>query len=328
MFRDVEERTAPDERNDKNARECCAVATKSRPHRGHKGLPFMSLWTGVDWEGNVCDIMHDYKTVCEMLLKGLVGKGQHGWYKSWKDDNIHRTDCKVFGVFPEIYDEDVQLPWRLGKDDIAILDQRVRDMMWPHYMDILLKKGVSFWRKSETCPKCKDKSYIFLVLLPTLLRGFVPSVHRAILTLVYGLRLLDGQVVSAAEAEEIGVMAGSHVLKKTAIPHAGELVVLGLVLLEGSFPIAHLNPALHHLVHYPHMVTRVGCLRWFSMFSFERNNKKIKGLARNGHHALSGVANNIQLDIATRFDAVAKVTSHEECIVRIYETVGRAGHYK
>lgn len=196
-------------------------------------------------------------------------------------------------------------------------------------MDILHKDGFSFWKKSYTkcAPKCKDKMYIFLVLLPTLLHGFVPAVHRAICTLVYGLRLLDGHVYSANEASDLGVTFGAHVLKKTTVEHARPLVLLGLVLLEGSFPVSHLNPALHHLVHYPDMVARIGVLRWYSMYSFERNNKKVKALARNGKNALSCVANNIQVDIATKFESLAEgevnVDQYAKC-----EFVGRSHQFR
>ena len=328
MFRDVEEREPPAARTDQNARECIAIATKTNPFLGHKGQPFLSLWRGVDWEGSIADIMHDYKTICEMLLKVLVGKGSYGYYKNWDKDKDHRLDCKVYDTFAEVFDNDVKLPWRLSQDDVLILDQRVRDMWWPHYMDKLCRNGYSFWRKPDRVSKCIHKAYIFIVLLPSLLTGFVSSVHRALLTLVYGLRLLDGQFVSYKEATILGVEAGSHVLKKSSLRYAGELVTLGLVMLEGSFPIAHLNPALHHVVHYPHMVSRVGCLRWFSMFSFERNNKKIKGLARNGRNVLSGVANNLRLDVATRYTAVAAITSEDDDSSTFYEWVGRDHRYK
>ena len=196
-------------------------------------------------------------------------------------------------------------------------------------MDKLCDAKDSFWMKSYTkhASKCKHKDYIFLVLLPTLLHGFVPAVHRAILTLVFGLRLLDGQVVSAAEAVDIGVTLGSHVLKKTVVAHAKRLIILGLVMLEGSFPISHLNPCLHHLVHYADMVARIGCLRWYSMYSFERTNKKVKGLARNGNNALSGVANNIQLDIATKFSDVA-AGDIDAKPPSICELVGRSHRFK
>ena len=196
-------------------------------------------------------------------------------------------------------------------------------------MDKLCDEKESFWTKSYTkfAPKCKHKMYILLVLLPTLLRGFVPAVHRALLTLVYGLRILDGQVFSAAEADDLGVTVGSHSVKKSLISFGRTLVILGLVLLEGSFPISHLNPALHHIVHYPDMVALIGILRWYSMYSFERNNKKVKGLARNGNNALSGVANNIQVDIATKFDSLAE-GDVDDLIPSACELVGRSHRFK
>ena len=97
-------------------------------------------------------------------------------------------------------------------------------------------------------------------------------------------------------------------------------------MIEGSFPISFLNPALHHLVHYADMVARVGCLRWYSMYSFERNNKKVKGLARNGNNALSGVANNIALDIGTKFDSLVKGDICEQ--YSVCELVGRSHRFK
>ena len=208
-----------------------------------------------------------------------------------------------------------------------LCDRYVRAIWWPHHMDKLCNKTESFWTKSYTkhAPKCKHKMYILLVLLPTLLRGFVPTFHRALLTLVYGLRLLDGQVISALEARNRGVTLGSHVLKRSSIAHARTVLILGLVMIEGSFPISHLNPALHHLVHYADMVALVGCLRWYSMYSFERNNKKVKGLARNGNNALSGVANNIQLDIGTKFDSLMKGDICEQ--YSVCELVGRSHRF-
>ena len=123
MFRDVEERSAPAERTNRTASECLALATAKEPYRGHKGFPFLSLWRGVDWTSNFCDIMHDYKTVCEMLLKGLVGYYGYGAYKGWNKDSDHRLDCKIYGTFPEVFDSRQKLPWRLSKDDINKLDR-------------------------------------------------------------------------------------------------------------------------------------------------------------------------------------------------------------
>ena len=159
--------------------------------------------------------------------------------------------------------------------------------------------------------KSIHKRYILLVLLPTVLHGFVPAVHSALLTLIYGLRRLDGQVLSVNEAENIGVEPGQRALFKEAIPKMRDLVVRGLVLIEGSFPIDHLNPGMHHLVHHPEQTGLVGILMWLAMFAFERYNKKMKGLVRNPHQAVSSLASNAVMDIATRFVAVANSNESE-----------------
>ena len=53
-------------------------------------------------------------------------------------------------------------------------------------------------------------------------------------------------------------------------------VVKGVVLLEGSFPIDHLHPALKHIIHYGKQTADAGLLDWCSMFPFERKNKEVK----------------------------------------------------
>ena len=44
----------------------------------------------------------------------------------------------------------------------------------------------------------------------------------------------------------------------------------------------------------------LGILQWISMFSFERNNKRLKGLVRNSKNPISSLANNLEMDQATR----------------------------
>ena len=83
-------------------------------------------------------------------------------------------------------------------------------------------------------------------------------------------------------------------------------VVKGLVLLEGCFPIDHLNPALKHLVHYAQQTAQNAILDWYSMFCFERNNKRVKGLVHHTAMPLSSVANHVELDIQSRMELFAK----------------------
>ena len=300
MFPESEDQPPPEDRTDLTTAECTAIASRTHPYRGHKAEPFMILWRSVDWEGNICDMMHDIKCTCAMLLKCLVGSNSsHGMYKSWKKDDKHRMECAVFGIFQEVVDGG-PLPWRLTKEDLKTVNKRICSMWWPHYMDKLCSDGYSFFIKSNRAWKCRNVTYVFLVLLTTCLRGFVPAVHRALLVLVYALRRLDGQVVSKAEAESLGLAPGTRVLKRSTIQSINADLVRGLVMLEGSLPRSFINPAMHHFVHYGAQTRLVGCLRWFSMYAFERNNKKIKGLVKNGNRPLSCLGNNILMDISTR----------------------------
>ena len=265
----------------------------------------MSKWLGADWRGHTCDIMHDIKCFVEMLCKGLVGYQPNGMYKAWKGlrrDAQHRDDCEVYDMFPDFYKSTTALPpWRLSTDAVNVMDLRVRSMWWPHYMDKLCKKGHSFWTHSDRMWKCSHKFYILMAILPTCLSGFVPRVHRAIICIVTALARLFGSVISAAEADQRGLERGARVLEKVSLFGLREELTRGLVLLEGCFPLAHLNPAMHHFVHYVMQTADNGILGWVSMFSFERNNKRIKGLIRNSQHPLATLANNIRMDIATRF---------------------------
>ena len=190
-----------------------ARATVTRPFAGHKGEHFFSTWEGVDWDGNTCDKMHDYKLLCEMVLKGLVGRGSsNGWYKEWssKDkDGRHRQDCRFFQIFEEFYSSDESSPpWRLSKQEVGLCDMRVRSMWWPHYMDALSFGGHSFWTHSDRLWKCSHKTYALMVILPTCLYGFVPEVHTALLVLVSALRRLGGQVFCLEEARRRGFTPG------------------------------------------------------------------------------------------------------------------------
>lgn len=222
---------------------------------------------------------------------------------------LDRNDCHAYGVFPEFANGTDNLPpWRLSKEAVKVMDSRVCSMWWAHYTDMLCEDGHSFWTHSDKMYKSIHKFFVLMVILPTCLKGYVPKVHAAILVIVNALRRLDGQVLSVEEATKLGVELGSRVIDKDSIPTLRQELIRGLVLLEGSFPVGHLNPAMHHLVHYGFQTLRVGLLRWFAMYAFERNNKRIKGMVRNNNQVLSSLANNIQRDIATRFQSYSKGT--------------------
>ena len=212
-FRNIERRNWPKARTLQTVAECASIGTTKKPYCGHKGAPFLSRWHGFTWT-NMADLMHDMKGVCEMTLKIIVGKGKHGMYASWKHDEKHRFECHACKMFPGIRDPTSPLPWRLTKDQLKIVNERVCAMWWPHHVHRLAKRRCSFFIKSCRAWKSRDKLTVFLVILPTCLRGFVPAVHQSILTIAYALRRLEGQVVSADEAKRLGVVPGSRVIKK------------------------------------------------------------------------------------------------------------------
>ena len=98
----------------------------------------------------------------------------------------------------------------------------------------------------------------------------VPAVRDALNVFVWALRQLDGQVYSLNRAREQGVLPGSHVLDKRLLKRIHKQLIRGLCLLEGCLPLSHLNPGLHHFVHYCQYAATHGLLRVYWMFAFER----------------------------------------------------------
>lgn len=255
-FRDEERRPPPTLRTDDSAAVMTSLAKKSRPFCGHKVVPcFLNRWIGHSWSGHACDIMHDTKLACEMLLKCMVGYRKTGMYSGWNLDEHHRLDCQIYGMFPEFASGAQKLPpWRLDRAALSVLDDRIKSMWWPHYMDILCKNKHSFFTHSDRMYKACHKNYILMVILPVVLRGFVPALLNALLMVVHALRRLAGHVISQDEAEQIGAAPGARVLHKRDLAALKMELLFGLVLLEGCLPVAKLNPALHHLVHYASQV--------------------------------------------------------------------------
>ena len=98
-------------------------------------------------------------------------------------------------------------------------------------------------------------------------------------------------------------------------------VIRGVVLLEGSFPVAHLHPALKHLIHYGDQTGDTGLLDWCSMFSFERKNKEVKRLTRNTSNPLSSLANHTELDIVAKLQSFPEKTPDEQRVQHIILSV-------
>ena len=296
-YRDVEARPPPIRRTDALVARMLERARPGRPCCGHKGPPFLSNWDGADWGRSMCDVMHDIKCFCECIVKTLVGKGRDGVYQSWgTKDEQHRRTCQAFGMFKDFADGTVVLPpWRLTREQVILMDRRVRRMWWPHYTDKLVRDGQSFWMKPDRMWKAKHKWLCLMTILPTCLNGCVPAVHLSLVYIVSALRGLMGQVYSVMEAKARGEEACTRSLDKDLIDKFGQDLIHGLVMLEGSTPIDQLNPAAHHLVHYAEQTREAGILLWLALNTFERSNRRLKNLVRNNQAPASSLANNIQV---------------------------------
>ena len=311
-FRDVESRTPPIKRNDTLVNLALLRVTPRRPFLGHKGLPLLHNWVGADWGRNMPEWMHDLKCFTEMLLKCWVGKGSQGFYTSWSRDACHREDCRIYDIFHDFVGGEPP-PWRLTAAQVNLMDHRVKSMWWPHYCDKLAWKGYSFWKRPDRIWKSKHKLFCLLSVLPTCLRGFVKASHLALLHIVDALRQLNGASMSVWECRQLGICVNDkRVVDESRIKVLGLQLLLGLVLLEGSFPVAHLNPILHSLVHFAEETARVGSLAWVSMNSFERNNKRMKTMVRNNVHPEVSLAFGTQLDIAARSTTLHKLLDEIE----------------
>ena len=301
-FNEEELRPPPRERTTTTAMECAHLSRHKKPFRGHKGIPLLHKWPSFAWDVHPSDIMRDLSNICKMFLKILVGRGSFGMYESWtqKQDDKHRLFCRVMDVFPGVA-EGGDLPWRLSKEDVSAVDARVGNIWWPHYMDTLHYNGYSFFKKSDRMRKSKHKLFILLVLLPTVLRGYTPAVHKGLVTLVDALRQLQGQVVSERDSKRLGILPGSRFLDRRRLTRLQRQVVKSLIMLEGSLPSCHLNPLLHRLVHYVAITATFGLMWWFAMYAFERYNKHIKNFIRSKRFACASVESSIKMAIACRY---------------------------
>ncbi len=206
-----------------------------------------------------------------MLLKLFVGRLPDGMYKSWSRDAQHRSESEFLGVFRDTWrDRGGRLHWRLTPEEIDKLDQMTADCIWPHYADRLHYDGASFWRKSSRIYKTKRKMRLFYYLLPTLLEDVLPIVRHPLFKFIWCMRRLEGQVFCYEEALRLGILPGSFTVAKAGLDIIHSEIVCALVLLEGCLPLSHLNPGLHHFVHYAEFVRSHGPLRNYWMMCFER----------------------------------------------------------
>lgn len=149
--------------------------------------------------------------------------------------------------------------------------------------------------------KARRKYRLAFFLLPTQLRDKVPTFRHAFNLFAWAIRRLLGQAHSYDEAKEMNVLPGSVTLDPSILDDVQRDLTTGLALMEGSLPLSHLNPALHHFVHYVEYAMTHGIPVWYWMMGFERNNKHMKGLVKNPHYPDMSLAKATLLDVSARF---------------------------
>lgn len=159
------------------------------------------------------------------------------------------------------------LPWRLNDRAREIVNKRILRISYPHYTPVYSVNSDSFINRSGIW-RTASKLIAFLVLLVPALRGFVPKLHAGLRSLIWGLRILEGQTISVHEADVLNVERGFKVLNKADIARARTLIIEGLSMIEGCCPISCIVPAIHCLCHYADGAELHGLLRLLWMINF------------------------------------------------------------
>ena len=244
-FVGTELRGLPKFRTTTSVFEACAVVreTQLAHFKGQYGEPLFCLLPNFSYEEqNIPDIAHMLSGVMKSSTQLAVGHGARGGFKEWdtRRDRIHQAECELFHVFPEswLHHERPQLRWRLGDAELLVVDLRVRRIVYPHHCETVGTPKMSFWRDTALTWKMSQRLLAFLVIIPTCLRGYVTQLHCALLKLVWGIRILDGQVHSYNRAiRSIKVEPGCPCLAKEDISLAHTLIATGLSMLEGCIPV-------------------------------------------------------------------------------------------
>ena len=125
------------------------------------------------------------------------------------------------------------LPWRLSPEAVKVVDARIESIVYPHGPAGCSKDGAGFIKNMNRVRRISQKLLAFLVILPTVLRDYVPELRTGLRKLVLGLKILEGRCVNAKEAMELDVAIGSRPLLEEDIDKARTLIIEGLSMLEG-----------------------------------------------------------------------------------------------
>ena len=117
---------------------------------------------------------------------------------------------------------------------IKVVDDRICKIVYPHGVEGCSKDNTGFVRNMNRVRKSSQKLFALMNVITTVLRGYVPELRFGLRKLVWGLKILEGRCVNAAEAAELNIAPGSRPLLEEDILKAAELVTEGLSYIEGK----------------------------------------------------------------------------------------------
>ena len=106
--------------------------------------------------------------------------------------------------------------------------------MYPHGIDGCSNDDGSFINGFRSW-RAADRILALLVILPTVLRDYIPELSAGVRKFVVGLRLLQGRCINGAEAFEFGITPGSTPLPPSDIDNAEKAIIEGLSMIDGEF---------------------------------------------------------------------------------------------
>ena len=159
------------------------------------------------------------------------------------------------------------LPWQLTNMAREIVNKRVVRISYPHYSPVCSIDDDSFVNGAG-CWRTASKLVALLVVLVPALRGFVPKLRAGLRSLIWGLRILEGQTMSVRAADVHNLERGFKALRKCDIAKARILIIEGLSMIEGCCPLSLIVPAIHCLCHYADGAEKHGLLRLLWMINF------------------------------------------------------------
>ena len=127
-----------------------------------------------------------------------------------------------------------KIPWQLTREAVEVIDARIQRIVYPHGPTGCSKDGAGFIKNFNRVRRISQKLLAFLVILPTVLRDYVPEVRDGLRKLILGLRILEGRCVNAKEVMELKVPKCSRPLLAADIDKVETLIIEGLSMLEGT----------------------------------------------------------------------------------------------